>query len=215
MKLIAWLMSWQKNAKKIVTWFLAYFFYNVYFYVGVFYSVLFFMKKNVVFWKNGLQFDTLIMACSSFFSLLTICKLIYPDGCLNRFEQCLSFIPVGIGFIYFLYEGLQFNMSIWVDCLQMNHYQCLIDMLKISLFPSLISMGLLAAGFPTQYQCSGLQVSLFGASFSYVLLRLIEAPLNSIQLFIWHYIPVIFILFAGSLFVRIFKCFFRLKRIAI
>ena len=109
---------------------------------------------------------------------------------VNRFEQCLSFIPVGIGFIYFLYEGLQFNMSIWVDCLQMNHYQCLIDMLKISLFPSLISMGLLAAGFPTQSNVH--QVSLFGASFSYVLLRLIEAPLNSIQLFIWHYVPVIF-----------------------
>ena len=42
-------------------------FYNVYFYVGVFYSGVVFYEKNVVFWKNGLQFDTLIMACSSFF----------------------------------------------------------------------------------------------------------------------------------------------------
>ena len=153
------------------------------------------------------------MACSSFFSLLTICKLIYPDGCLNRFEQCLSFIPVGIGFIYFLYEGLQFNMSIWVDCLQMNHYQCLIDMLKISLFPSMISMGLLAAGFPTQYQCSGLQVSLFGASFSYVLLRLIEAPFNSIQLFIWHYVPVIFILFQDHFLSEFLNAFLDLNEL--
>ena len=140
------------------------------------------------------------MACSSFFSFtLTICKLIYPDGCLNRFEQCLSFIPVGIGFIYFLYEGLQFNMSIWVDCLQMNHYQCLIDMLKISLFPSLISMGLLAARFQLNINVQGFKYHCLGqvlAMFYCDLLKLVE------------FNPIVYMALCSSYFPSVLDHFF-------
>jgi hypothetical protein len=149
--------------------------------------------------KGFFTVDAILMFITGCLALMTTCKLVFPDGCLTILEKITPFIPFGITLIYFIFLTISYDLEVLISCIKLGDYKCFISMLKISVLPAVLSSLFLAKGFPTQHHWAGINIVLSVASFSYVILRLFETPLNPLQVFIWHYIPVVLFLSLGVL----------------
>jgi len=149
--------------------------------------------------------DSLLMLITGILALIYACKLAFPDNNLKLHEKLIPFLPLSILLVYFINLTLSQNTNILVSCLKLNDFKCFFHMLKINLLPAVIGTFLLSRSFPTQHNWAGVHLILSISSFSYIILRLFEAPLNPLQMFIWHYIPVVLLLSIGIIIGNIIK----------
>ena len=77
---------------------------------------------------------------------------------------------------------------------------CFVKLFAISVLPVIIGTYVLSKGFVTQSKLAGVNLILAFASFGYIILRIFEIPINPLQMFIWHFIPVILLLLFGLMF---------------
>ena len=82
----------------------------------------------------------------------------------------------------------------------MNDSMCFVKLLGISTMPVMLGVYVLSKGFVTQSKLAGVNLILSIASFGYIILRIFEIPVNPLQMFIWHFIPVLLMLFIGLAF---------------
>lgn len=163
-------------------------------------SIGIFSYNKVCFIEYFFTIDSLLMLVTGLFALVTTCKLMYPDRCLSKIEKISPFIPLGILFIYFINLTLSYDMDILTSCLLMNDTMCFVKLFAISVLPVIIGTYVLSKGFVTQSKLAGVNLILAFASFGYIILRLFEIPINPLQMFIWHFIPVILLLLFGLMF---------------
>lgn len=159
-----------------------------------------FSYNGVCFIEYFFTVDSLLMLITGFLALVTACKLMYPDRCLSKIEKILPFIPLGILFTYFINLTLSYDMDVLMSCLLMNDMMCFVKLFAISILPVIVGTYVLSKGFVTQSKLAGVNLILAFASFGYIILRIFEIPMNPLQMFIWHFIPVTLLLFLGIMF---------------
>ena len=184
--------------KRIVTG-IALILFGYYFFI----AVLIFLSSSQIFLEYFLTIDSFLMASTGILALITAVKLMYPDRALSQVEKLLPFFPfVGL-FMYFTYVTFSYNIDVLMSCLMMNDVMCFVKLLAVSLVPTVVGLFLLGKGFVIQSTLAGTHVILAIASFGYIILRIFESPLHPLQMFIWHYLPVVGLLFIGPLIGRI------------
>ncbi len=168
----------------------------------LFIVLLIFLNSKQIFLSYLFTIDSLLMFTTGFLALITAVKLMYPDRALSYLEKLLPFFPfVGL-FIYFTYVTFTYNITVLISCLMMNDVMCFIKLLAISLVPTVVGLFLLGKGFVIQRTLAGVHVILAIASFGYIVLRLFEKPIHPLQMFIWHYLPGVGLLFFGPILAR-------------
>ena len=80
------------------------------------------------------------------------------------------------------------------DCLKLGHYQCMIHIVAYAVMPAIVMFVTIKKAAPIKCCWVGSIVGLCVASFSYAMMRLIEASDDPSTLVVWHLVPVFLIM---------------------
>lgn len=125
-----------------------------------------------------------------------------PDINQKRSIRNLPFIFLALlSAIVFYQHMLTHDLHLEQLC-GMENYRCARAVILFSIVPSIIFFITLYNGATTNYILSGLMIGLCAGSFSYFLLRIIHATQNISHLFIWHSLPILFLVILSVLIAR-------------
>lgn len=161
--------------------------------------LLIFSKNKIIYLSYFFTVDNLLMLFTGVIALITTIKLMYPDRALSRSEKWLPFFPFVSLFIYFVFLTFSYDLDVFISCLLLNDSMCFVKLLYLSFIPVVAGLFMLTKGFVIQSKLAGIHLVLAVASFGYMILRIFETPLNPLQMFIWHYLPVVLLLLIGPL----------------
>ncbi|MEZ5690300.1 MAG: NrsF family protein [Rickettsiales bacterium] len=149
-------------------------------------------------------FDVSVMFIAATSAMIAASFLALPDSGQKGWVRFIPLIPTLI-IAFFLIKGVTHENSMsMMDCLKKKEYEC---MASILIFSSIMGVFIFAAirkAAPTLCCWAGSMAALSIASFSYIMLRLIDIHDDPMVLMIWHFIPVFIVTVAGMFLGKIF-----------
>lgn len=123
--------------------------------------------------------------------------LALPDNNQKSWIRFLPFIPMAILILLAINNILHEDGMTLAECIKLHRYDCMKDVLIFSILPAIVMFYTINKEAPVQCCWAGSMAALAAASMGYILLRLIEIHDDPMQLIIWHFVPVLFIMFVG------------------
>lgn len=142
--------------------------------------------------------EVILLSITSIFSAAMAVCFSYPD-CYQQHKNRLVPIILFIIFNVYLFWQLLFPADFYIKAQDsgMHTLECAQDIAIFSIIPIVFMLYVIKLGATTQSLYATLYASIASVCVSYLVLRFIEANENIYHIIIWHYIPMVLVIFAG------------------
>lgn len=151
-------------------------------------------------WKNpAFLTDLLLVMAMGITSLVAASWLALPDVNQQPWVRLLPFIPLLLLGGILGYGVATDAATTLIECALSKRFDCVLHLIAVSLLPVALLIVTLRKAAPLHTHWAGGMALLAGTSFSYLLLRLVEAEDDPYHLLMWHFTPALLIMGLGML----------------
>lgn len=147
--------------------------------------------------------EILLILATSFCAGILVSFLALPDVNQQYFLRQLPVIFFALLCALIAYQYVLNKDVVLEELCGGQNYECALGIVIFAMVPSLIFLVILQRGATTHRLLASLMIGLCGGSFSYFLLRIIHATQNIVHLFLWHLLPISFVIILSILIAKI------------
>lgn len=138
---------------------------------------------------------TLGVVCAYVASVLAL-----PDSAQKPWIRFVPFVFLTCLLAILAYQIWTTKTLPLADCLKLGNYQCIMHIIFYAIMPAIVMFVMIKKAAPIKCCWLGSVVGLCVASFSYAMMRLVEASDDPSTLAVWHLVPV-FLMIAGGVMI--------------
>ena len=146
--------------------------------------------------------EVLLMLSIVLLSAMAAGWLSLPDINQKPWIRFVPLAPLGLFVGLLVYGMWNFSTLTLSECLQLGRFDCVVRIILYGLLPGAVMFYVTAKAAPTRCCWAGSMIGLCVAGLGYILLRLVDPSDDPMQLVVWHFLPVMFMMVVGMVLGR-------------